>query len=230
MPPSNEAAWITATRKIPLEVKPAPYTPPGPNKVVIRIAAVAINPIDWIKQVRGDLVFPWIKYPFILGSDVAGEVVEIGVNVTRVQIGDRIVGHALGTSEERNDASESAFQLYVVLEESMTTKIPDSMSYETAVVLPLGLSTAACGLFQDDMLRLDLPRSVRPKPTGQTVLIWGGSTSVGLNAIQLAVAAGYEVFTTSSPELQSVAKARRQQGIRLQLRQRRAGHRRRVPG
>jgi NADPH:quinone reductase-like Zn-dependent oxidoreductase len=40
-------------------------------------------PIDWIKQVRGDLVFPWIKYPFILGSDVAGEVVEIGVNVTR---------------------------------------------------------------------------------------------------------------------------------------------------
>jgi NADPH:quinone reductase-like Zn-dependent oxidoreductase len=65
----------------------------------------------------------------------------------------------------------------------MTTKILDSMPYETAVVLPLGLSTAACGLFQDDMLRLDLPLSVRPKPTGQTVLIWGGSTSVGVNAI-----------------------------------------------
>jgi NADPH:quinone reductase-like Zn-dependent oxidoreductase len=36
-------------------------------------------------------------------------------------------------------------------------------------------------------------------PTGQTVLVWGGSTSVGSNAIQLAVAAGYEVITMSSP-------------------------------
>jgi Zinc-binding dehydrogenase len=46
---------------------------------------------------------------------------------------------------------------------------------------------------------LHLP-STHPKPTGQTLLIWGGSTSVGCNAIQLAVSAGYEVFTTCSPK------------------------------
>lgn len=39
-----------------------------------------------------------------------------------------------------------------------------------------------------------------PKPTGKTLLVWGGSTSVGSNAIQLAVAAGYEVITTASPK------------------------------
>ena len=42
-------------------------------------------------------------------------------------------------------------------------------------------------------------RPPTPRPTGQTVLVWGGSTSVGSNAIQLAIAAGYEVITTASP-------------------------------
>ncbi|MCJ1252160.1 hypothetical protein MMC30_009399 [Trapelia coarctata] len=75
------------------------------------------------------------------------------------------------------------------------------MSYEEASVLPLGLSTAACGLFQKDQLALQYPSVPRPKtPTGKTLLIWGGATSVGYNAIQLAVAAGYEVFTTASPK------------------------------
>jgi len=64
-------------------------------------------------------------------------------------------------------------------------------------VLPLGLSTAACGLFQRDLLGLRLP-TCHPQPTGQTVLVWGGSTSVGSNAIQLAAAAGYDVLTTAS--------------------------------
>ena len=61
-------------------------------------------------------------------------------------------------------------------------------------------STAACGLFQKDQLGLQLPTVPAAKPTGKTVLIWGGSTSVGSNAIQLAVAAGYEVITTCSPK------------------------------
>ena len=79
------------------------------------------------------------------------------------------------------------------------------MSYESAAVLPLGLSTAACGLFQKDFLALQYP-SVPPKPTGKTLLVWGGSTSVGSNAIQLAVAAGYEVITTASPKNFDYAK------------------------
>lgn len=72
------------------------------------------------------------------------------------------------------------------------------MAYEDAAVLPLALSTAACGLFQKDQLGLEYP-SATAKPTGKTLLVWGGSTSVGSNAIQLAVAAGYDVIATASP-------------------------------
>jgi len=73
------------------------------------------------------------------------------------------------------------------------------MTFEQAAVLPLGASTAACGLFQKDFLGLQHP-SADARPTGKTLLVTGGATSVGCNAIQLAVGAGYEVFTTASPK------------------------------
>jgi NADPH:quinone reductase-like Zn-dependent oxidoreductase len=76
---------------------------------------------------------------------------------------------------------------------------PLKARFRNAVVLPLTLSTAACGLFEKDQLALQHP-SAKPKATGQTLVVWGGSTSLGSNAIQLAVAAGYEVITTASPK------------------------------
>ena len=158
--------------------------------------AVAVNPLDWMIQVAG--VFRWIKYPFVLGSDLAGEVVEVGKDVTRFNAGDRVLGHAVGSDKKRNASAEGCFQNYTVLLEHMAAPIPSTMSYERAAVLPLGLSTAACGLFEQDQLALQRP-SASPNPTGKTLLVWGGSTSVGSNAIQLAVAAGYEVITTCSP-------------------------------
>jgi threonine dehydrogenase-like Zn-dependent dehydrogenase len=53
-------------------------------------------------------------------------------------------------------------------------------------------------MFQKDFLALDLPEPERRKSNGQTSLIWGGSTSLGCNAIQMAMAAGYEVVTRAS--------------------------------
>jgi len=194
MPP-NTAAWLPAHGK-PLEVKAAPYTSPQSNEIVIKVGAVAVNPVDWAIQDLGPNLFPWIKYPIIVGSDVAGEVVEVGPGVSRFKVGDRVVGHGLGV---RNNPPEAGFQLYTVLKVQMVSPIPSSLSYESASVLPLGLSTAACGLFMKDYLALGYP-SVSPKPTGKSLLVWGGATSVGSNAIQLAVAAGYEVITTSSPK------------------------------
>ena len=161
--------------------------------------AVAINPVDWIIQDLGKGMFSWLKYPFILGMDTAGEVVEVGPSVTRFRVGDRVVGHANGTDQQCNAPSHSAFQTYTVLLVNAASPIPSTLSYESAAVLPLGLSTAACSLFQKDQLGLQHP-SASPKPTGKTLLVWGGSTSVGCNAIQLAVAAGYEVITTCSPK------------------------------
>ncbi len=159
---------------------------------------MAVNPIDWILQAIGSILFPWIKYPFILGSDLAGEVAEVGSAVTRFQVGDRVLGHAVGSAKTHNSAAEGAFQAYTVVLAHMASPIPATLPYESAAVLPLGLSTAACGLFQKDYLALQYP-SLAAKFTGKTLLIWGGSTSVGSNAIQLAVAAGYEVITTASP-------------------------------
>ena len=195
--PTNTAAWLGA-KHAKLEVKPAPYTRPRANEIVVKNYAVAINPLDWIKQVVGNLVFSWIAYPFIMGADLAGEVVEVGTGVTRFSVGDRVLAHAVGTDKKRNSAAEGAFQTYTVVLAHMAAPIPSTMSYENAAVLPLALSTAACGLFQKDHLALQYP-SLPSKPTGKTLLVWGGSTSVGSNAIQLAVAAGYEVITTSSP-------------------------------
>ena len=195
--PTNMAAWLPA-KYAKLKVGPAAYARPGADEIVIRNHAVAINPVDWGIQRLGGVGFGWIKLPAVLGSDVAGEVVEVGERVTRFKVGDRVVGQALGTSKARGGPAGGAFQLYTVLVEHMTAPIPDGLAFENAAVLPLAISTAACGLFEKDHLALQHP-SIPPRPTGKTLLVWGGSTSVGSNAIQLAVAAGYEVFATASP-------------------------------
>ena len=195
--PENKALWINAKRG-PFTVGPAPYTAPAADEVVIRVRAVAVNPMDRLQQTLGDIFTPWTRYPFVVGSDVAGEVVEVGSKVTRFRIGDRVAGYAAGSDKGRNRAAEGAFQDYVVLLAHMTSPLPDTVSFEAASVIPLGVSTAACGLFQKDFLALNAP-SAAPAPTSKTLLIWGGSTSVGSNAIQLAVAAGYDVVTTASP-------------------------------
>lgn len=196
MPPNN-AVWLTKVGG--LETGPAPYTPPCENEIVVRNCAVAVNPVDWLIPLIGSVAFPWIKYPFVLGSDVAGEVVEVGPGASRFHVGDRVLGHAVGMDKARNTSAEGAFQNFTVLLAHMAAPIPDAMTFASAAVLPLGLSTAACGLFEKDQLGLNYP-SEHPKPMGKTLLVWGGSTSVGSNAIQLAVAAGYEVITTASPK------------------------------
>ena len=194
--PSNSAAWLIEEKGRPLVVKPNVYTSPGAEEITIKNGALGINPMDWMIQLLGSDLFDWIEYPFIGGSDVAGEVVEVGSAVTRFKVGDRVVGHAFGFSNRNNH--ECAFQNYTVLQDHMVSPIPDRLSYESASVIPLGLSTAACGLFQKDYLGLQYP-STTPQPTGKTLLVWAGSSSVGGSAIQLAVAAGYEVITTASP-------------------------------
>ena len=193
----NTAAWL-GPKRARLAVASAPYTPPGPDEIVVHNRAVAINPLDWILQEVGSIIYPWLKYPFVLGSDVAGQVVAVGAAVTRFSVGDRVLGQATGTDKDENDSAAGAFQQYTVVRERLASPIPDDLSFAQASVLPLAISTAASGLFQKDQLALEHP-SANPQPTGKTVLVWGGSTSVGANAIQLAVAAGYEVIATASP-------------------------------
>jgi NADPH:quinone reductase-like Zn-dependent oxidoreductase len=109
-----------------------------------------------------------------------------------------VLGHALGLERSENRAAGGAFQHYVVLMAHMVSQIPDALPFEQAAVLPLQLSTAATGLFQQDGLALVLPKA-DPAERRETVLVWGGSTGVGSNAIQLARNAGYRVVATASP-------------------------------
>lgn len=193
---TNTAAWLTAEKSRPFEVKEAPYWEPKEHEILVKSHAVAIQPIDGIMQAFA--VFP-LQYPTILGMDVAGEVVAIGSEVSRFSKGDRVIGQATGMTSGR--LCETAFQSYCILQSHMASEIPDGMPYENAAVLPCGLSTAACGLFQEaPFLQLQYPTEPVQKPTGKTVLVWGGSSSVGSNGIQLAVAAGYEVIATASPK------------------------------
>ena len=197
MAPQNTALWLPK-RGGTFQIGPAPYTTPGPDEVVVRTRAVAVNLVDGLPGWAYRLILPWLKFPTIVGGDVAGEVVEVGANVTRITPGQRVLGLAVGAEKSRNRAAEGAFQHYVVLMQHMVSPIPDSLPFEQAAVLPLTLSTAATGLFQRDHLGLALPTS-NPTEQRQTVLIWGGSTSVGSNAIQLVKNAGYRVLTTASP-------------------------------
>ena len=192
---SNTAAWITAAKSKPFEVKDAPLWTPAENEILVKNHAVAINPIDG--SLQSTARFP-LSYPTIFGHDVAGETVAVGPGVTRFKQGARVVGQAVGMATKRNQ--DNAFQAYTILQTNVTSEIPDSISFERGVVIPLGCSTAACGLFQDTHLGLQFPTEPPQKPTGKTLLIWGGASSVGSNAIQLAVAAGYEVVTTASPK------------------------------
>ena len=201
MSPTNSAAWLTAEKANPLEVKTAPYTPPGENEIVIKNRAIALNAVDYARQDLGSALFPWTTHPAVLGTDVAGEVVEVGsgtIASSRFKIGDRVLG--MGSELKNNTPAEGAFQSYVVLQAQLASPIPSSLSFEKAAVVPLGISTASCGLFQKDYLALQFPTVPRASSTGQTILIWSGSSSVGSNAIQLAIAAGYEVVTTASPK------------------------------
>lgn len=206
MAPKNQAAWIPAKKVIPFKVGDAPYTKPGSGQVVVRNTAVAINPFDWVLQYIGPALARYIQYPFIFGTDVAGEVVEVGPDVERFRVGDRVCGSATAIAKEVNRAAEGGFQLYTVMRQHMLTPIPAHITDEQACVLGLGLGTAAYGLFHPDYLGLDLPKI--PAPTGvvgksgkpRAIIITGGASSVGSNAVQLAVSAGYEVLSTSSPK------------------------------
>jgi NADPH:quinone reductase-like Zn-dependent oxidoreductase len=194
---TESAAWL-ASSAADLTVGSAPRTAPLAGEVAIRVRAVAINPLDTMKQHMGDLMYRWLPHPAVLGEDVAGEVEEVGPGVTRFAVGDRVVAYAVGMEKGRRHAPEGAFQSRVIVRIDLAAPIPDSLAFPDAAVLPLGISTAASGLFGVGQLGLRMPGATTP-PTGETVVVWGGSTSVGLNAIQLAVAAGYDVVTTASP-------------------------------
>lgn len=160
---------------------------PAPDEVVLRVRAVAINPADNAVQSLG-IIFPDDAYPLVGGCDVAGEMVQCGADVDdRLAIGDRVIA----------TVRSGAFQLYCPAKIRTVAKLPDQFRFTEGVVLPLGLVTAAVSLYEPENLALPLPKVV-PEPENRTFLVWGGASSVGSCAVQLAKASGFIVATTAS--------------------------------
>ncbi|RJE27595.1 Alcohol dehydrogenase GroES-like domain protein [Aspergillus sclerotialis] len=72
------------------------------------------------------------------------------------------------------------------------------MSFACGSVLPLAISTSAMGLYPTARLGLPLPQATRPEPLNKIILVWGGASSCGSAAVQLAVASGATVVSTAS--------------------------------
>ncbi|KAF7555889.1 hypothetical protein G7Z17_g1826 [Cylindrodendrum hubeiense] len=186
---SNYAAWVDRPGDQ-IRVAVHELGKPGRGEILIKNRAVAINPADCLLQFTGGWVERW---PTILGYDLAGEVISTGDGVDDIIPGQRVLACALHLS-----LRDRSFQQYSIVHADVVTPIADNMTFEHAAVIPLALATAAAGLYQKDHLNLPLPQTP-PRPTvGKAILIWGGSTSVGCAAIQLAGASGLEVVTTAS--------------------------------
>jgi NADPH:quinone reductase-like Zn-dependent oxidoreductase len=162
--------------------------------------AVAINPADVVIQKLGIIVD---TYPAILGCDVTGIVEEVGANIEDFKVGDRVIG----TAQPRPGGifKYSGFQQYVVLKMPQVARIPDSTPFTDGTVLPLGILASSSCLFHEETLALEMPPS--RVGTGKTVLIWGASSSLGCCGVQLAAAAGYEVFAVASTKNHGLVKS-----------------------
>ncbi|WP_339843609.1 NADP-dependent oxidoreductase [Paenibacillus sp. FSL W7-1088] len=150
------------------------------NQVVVKLEATSINPIDWkLREGYLKVMFDW-EFPIILGWDVAGVITEIGLNVTKWKVGDRVFSRPETTRF-------GTYAEYTAVDEHLLAKLPDSISYEEAAAVPLAGLTAWQALFTHGHLE-----------EGETVLIHAGAGGVGIYAIQLAKYAGAHVITTAS--------------------------------
>ncbi|KAL8700768.1 MAG: hypothetical protein Q9201_005268 [Fulgogasparrea decipioides] len=192
---TNRAAWQDEPG-VRLQIRPTPYLSIlSPTQILVKSRAWAINPADHFIQDTAEVSF--ITYPVILGEDIAGTVVSVGsAAAARFKTDDRVLAVALGST--LNISEMGGFQEYVIAEAGLACHIPASMSFAEASVYPLALATAAHALFSKDFLALPNPK-VEPVKTWKSLLVWGGSSAVGSNAIQLATAAGFKVVSSASP-------------------------------
>ena len=108
---------------------------------------------------------------------------------------DRVLAMTLGAALGKPEMG--GFQEYVIADAGLTCHIPGFIPFAEASVFPLCVATSAHALFSIDFLAVPKPK-VEPVSIGKSILVWGGSSAVGSNAIPLAKAAGLEIFSTSS--------------------------------
>ncbi|KAM7214801.1 GroES (chaperonin 10)-like protein [Rhypophila decipiens] len=191
MAPANRALWQDGVGVSGvIRDQPLPTTDElGDRKVLVKVQAWAMNPCDGMLQTTP---LPFVKFPVILGQDIAGTVESVAPGSTaakKFEVGDRVFGFTAGNN---------GFQDYAPVDCGLFAKIPNDIPYRDAVVFGLCITTSSFSLFCKDFLKLDFPKLGTPKK-GKTLLVWGASSAAGSNAIQMATGAGYDVIATCSP-------------------------------
>jgi len=168
---------------------------PGPGEILVEIHAAALNPVDWKIQADGIIV---TEYPAILGNDTAGIVKKVSTGVTNVAVGDRVVYQGFF------DNRRGAFQQYSVVPADFVAKVPSNVTLDQASTLPVGLATAALSFYSRKdaggiALTAPWEEGGRGKYTGEPILVIGGASAVGQQAIQFARLSGFSpIITTGS--------------------------------
>ncbi|TFK36722.1 chaperonin 10-like protein [Crucibulum laeve] len=168
---------------------------PGTGELLVKVKSAALNPVDWMIQKYG-IIFE--EYPAILGVDGAGEIVEIGDDVSQWKIGDRVFFQ--GIFENKG----GSFQQYIVASAYHAARIPERFSFDDVASIPLGLATAYIGLYNKKPYGLEFEspvlRSSQGKYSGTPLVVFGGGSSVGQYALQLANASGFSPIITTASE------------------------------
>jgi NADPH:quinone reductase-like Zn-dependent oxidoreductase len=170
----------------------------GPRQVLVKVRAAALNQLDlWVRK-----GIPGVPLPVIMGADASGVVQEVGGEVTRFEIGERVLAHpgrgcglclhckegrehycaSYGIAGEHFDGYQAQL---VALDEGMVLPMPSDLGFEEGAAIPLVYLTAW------EML----VNKAQVKP-GDTVLVMGGSSGVGSAAVQIARLFGARVITT----------------------------------
>ena len=192
-----------------LTCEDVPDPPPRKDQVLVRVRACSLNHLDlWVRK-----GLPGVKLPHILGSDVAGEIVEVGEYVTGFNPGQRVLlapMHFCGYCEKCVAGLQNQCREFTVLgngvdggnceliaaQPTNVIPIPDSLDFNQAASAPLVFVTAWHMLVGRAKMR-----------PGQTVLVLGAGSGVGTAAIQIAKLFHCRVITTAGDE-SKLAKAR----------------------
>ncbi|MFI0811754.1 NADP-dependent oxidoreductase [Streptomyces echinatus] len=153
----------------------------GPDQVLVKVRAAAVNPVDWkCREGHLDALLDAV-FPVIPGWDVSGVVVRPGVSVTEFGAGDEVIGYV------REDfLSRGTFAEYVAAPVRTLARKPRNLSFEEAAGLPLAGLTA----YQVLVKALDVQR-------GETVLVHAAAGGVGSLAVQIAAHLGARVIGTA---------------------------------
>jgi len=173
------------------EDRPEPV--PGQGQVLVQVRAASLNFRDLL--IARGIYNPKLKFPRVLGSDGAGEVVAVGPGVTKFAPGDRVIGcfmqnwvsgpiSDVGAKSTLGGDRDGVLAERVVLQEEGLVGVPGSLTFEEAATLPCAAVTAWNALTGAEC------------GPGKTVLLQG-TGGVSIFALQFAKALGARVFITS---------------------------------